>query len=90
MRARTKTLFENNSFLLIQHSHPKKDSKYFTIRAKHYSVKDRGHFNSDHMEELRDHFDPAKNRGSERGYTWKFKNRKEAEQLITIALIKWS
>jgi len=40
-------------------------------------------------EEWREHFDPARNRGSRKDLSWKFTNKEQAEQLITMALLKW-
>lgn len=37
----------------------------------------------------RTHFDPAGNRGMKTGLSFKFVNREQAEQLITLALLKW-
>ena len=39
------------------------------------------------FEEIRAHFDPGKNRGN--NYAWSYRNRKEAEGLITMALLKF-
>lgn len=38
---------------------------------------------------LREHFDPAGNRGMKGALSWKFSNKEQAEQLITVALLKW-
>lgn len=37
----------------------------------------------------RNHFDPGHNRGKLSSWSWKFGNKEEAEQLITLALLKW-
>ena len=38
---------------------------------------------------IREHFDPAGNRGRKLGTKWKYSNRETAEQLLTIALLKF-
>jgi hypothetical protein len=43
----------------------------------------------DWRESLRSHFDPAGNRGMKGALTWKYTNREQAEQLITMALLRW-
>ena len=37
----------------------------------------------------RSHFDPAGNRGMKTALSFKFVNREQAEQLITLAILKW-
>jgi hypothetical protein len=49
----------------------------------------RGHALMDKHQDWRDHFDPGGNRGMKTGLSWKFTNREQAEQLITLALLKW-
>ena len=48
-----------------------------------------GHTLMDKHQAWRDHFDPAGNRGMKSGLSWKFTNKDQAEQLITLALLKW-
>ena len=41
-------------------------------------------------EQVRDLFDPLRNKGGRWGTHWKFSNRKDAEQMYTIAVLKFS
>lgn len=89
MVANLKVILEGDLFRLVKHTNRKSGRIHYTVMflpdarwAKAGVWKT--------MEEVRDLFDPARNRGSKTGLSWKFSNRKDAEQLITIALMKWS
>jgi hypothetical protein len=41
------------------------------------------------LEAMRDHFDPVGNRGSKFSTKWKYRDKATAEQLITMAILKW-
>jgi hypothetical protein len=41
------------------------------------------------IDDVRQHFDPFGNRGSKLSTKWKYRDRATAEQLITMALLKW-
>ena len=41
-------------------------------------------------EQVRDFFDPMRNKGGKWGTHWKFSNRKDAEQMYATALLKFS
>lgn len=42
------------------------------------------------LEEVRDFFDPLRNKSGRHGTTWKYKNKKEAEQMFLTATLKWA
>jgi len=85
MRHRTKTLVEGKYHSLVRSVHPKTKRASFTLR---FSPSLSGMSQADQTE-LRDHFDPGRNRGSATGWTWRYKSRAEAEQLLAIAILKW-
>lgn len=96
MRARSKELFYNDKFKFTQYSHPKTGKKYYTIVAFPWGFPtDRqSGFPSVSNEKsiqpmLREHFDLNKNRGAAKGYKWTYSSKAEAEQLLTMALLKW-
>lgn len=83
MRARTKTLFKNARIVFMQHTKPGNAGKYYTIKVNFWGM------TLEYKDEVRSHFDPAKNRGGTTGNTWKFRNKKDAEQLLMTALMRW-
>jgi plasmid replication initiation protein len=44
----------------------------------------------DQDEQLRDLIDPHRNKSGKHGSSWKFSNLKEAEQMYSILLLRWS
>ena len=93
MRHRTKT----NSYAwlkLVKKTNPKTGRRHYSVIADAYAyygsypgiVRDAL---MDRQQAWRDHFDPGGNRGMKTGLSWKFTNREQAEQLITLALLKW-
>jgi len=89
MRARTKTIVNTELFKLTKHSSQKTRRIHYTV-----SVNSGSHWIETSvwkdMDLVRKLFNPAGNRGSATGFKWKFRTRQEAEQLITIAILKWS
>lgn len=41
-------------------------------------------------ERIRDTIDPQRNRSGQNGTNWKYTNRKDAEQMYSVLLLKWS
>lgn len=80
----TKTLLETDKFLFLKQTNQKDKSHYYTIKVIAWRIDGKNVIN-----EMRLHFDPGCNRGSSYGSTWKYKNRKVAEQLLTMAIMKW-
>lgn len=39
--------------------------------------------------EIADLLDPHNNRGSRWGWTWRYRSRTQAEQLLTLAVLRW-
>ena len=44
----------------------------------------------DQDEQLRDLIDPHRNKSGRHGSSWKFSNLKEAEQMYSMLLLRWS
>lgn len=44
----------------------------------------------DQDEQLRDLIDPQRNKSGKNGSSWKFSNLKEAEQMYSMLLLRWS
>ncbi len=94
MRHRTKTSTYSTWLKLVKRTNPKTGRNHYSVIVDPY-IYHGGYtsLNNSQMAEwrqsLRDHFDPAGNRGMKGALTWKFRNREEAEQLITIALLRW-
>lgn len=93
MRHRTQTKLYSRWLKLVKKTNPK------TGRF-HYSVilDPRIYFNhgltvstvyTEYINAWHQHFDPAGCRGSRHSHSWKFRNKTEAEQLVTMALLKW-
>lgn len=80
----TKTLIETNKFLFVKHTNQKDKSHYYTIKVIAWRIS-----GNNVIDDMRELFDPGKNRGGSAAFTWKFKNRKTAEQLLTLAILKW-
>lgn len=81
MRHCIKTLQKGKWFVLTQSTNPKTERKVYTIRVEPCII----WFAS--LADVREHFDPGHNRGSSK--SWKYKDRKVAEQLLMMAILKW-
>lgn len=86
MRHRTKTLVSSTWLTLTCSTNPKTGRKHYIVNMTH-APKTSSPFSI--ISEVRELFDPGRNRGPARGHAWKFRNRAEAEQLITVALLTW-
>ena len=80
-----KMLLDSDHFTFLEYKNRKTGKTHYTIRAKTRWVPGA---NATWLE-LRDYFDPNHCRGSKTGVTWKYASKKEAEQLIMMAIIKW-
>lgn len=80
-------LAETGAFKLYKRR--KKDRLWYEIEFNSWDHKystDRNNV----YEQVRDFFDPLRNKGGRWGSHWKFSNRKDAEQMYTTALLKFS
>lgn len=94
MRHRTKTETYGSWLKLVKKTNPKTGRRHYSVIADTYHyVGVVGGITNEGLKSLhydwREHFDPAGNRGMKTGLSWKFSNKQEAEQLITLALLKW-
>ena len=94
MRHRTKTQTYGAWLKIVKKTNPKTGRKHYSVIADGYLYMEQT-FPADRetitslYKNWRQHFDPAGNRGIKGALSWKFSNREEAEQLITMALLKW-
>ena len=94
MRHRSSTTVYGQWIKLVKKTNPKTGRRHYTVIADSY-----GYFGSypgltgpnlkEIMKSWRTHFDPAGNRGMKTSLSFKYTNREQAEQLITLALLKW-
>ena len=86
MRHRKRRVIEGRWFNLNSVTSPTTGRKHYEISVNFYRLpaEMRAAFGN-----IRLHFDPAGNRGAKFGTKWKYTNRAQAEQLITMALLKW-
>lgn len=85
-------LAETSAFKLTKRS--KNQKKWYEISADPYRIEGfyvhsasgeyRGTF-----EDVRDFFDPTRSKSGKWGRKWKYKNRKDAEQMFMLATMKW-
>ena len=88
MGTKTTTIFSSKQFELIKVTNTKTDRTYYKVNVTSDHI--RNGMRKVSMADYRTHFDPGQNRCSKYRTSWKFKNRKIAEQLIMTAIIKWS
>ena len=93
MRHRTRTEAYGTWLKLVKKTNPKTGRKHYSVIADSY-VYFNGYVSIDRdftgwRQSVREHFDPAGNRGMKGALSWKFSNKEQAEQLITLALMKW-
>lgn len=94
MRHRTATTNYSSWLKLVKKTNPKTGRKHYSVIVNGYQYigviggLDRAGMNQLYVA-WADHFDPARNRGSKGSLSWKFSNKTDAEQLITLALLRW-
>jgi len=77
-----KTLSEVGCFALVQRK--KKDKKWYEVRCEAWTLE------HEVEREIRDFFDPLRNKSGTWGSRWKYRNRKDAEQMFLAATLKWA
>lgn len=80
-------LAETGAFKLVRRR--KKDRLWYEVEFNSYAPR----YTADEhnlYEQVRDFFDPLRNKGGRWGTHWKYSNRKDAEQMYTIAVLKFS
>lgn len=96
MRHRKKVTQPCNWMQLVRSTNPKTGRTHYSIKTvPHNYFVNNGSLLAPYSawleieQEWADHFDPYGSRGSRHAHSWKYRNRDEAEKLITIALMKW-
>jgi hypothetical protein len=78
----TKILAEAGCFMLVQR---KKDTRrWYEIKCNAWTLE------SETEHEIRDFFDPTRNKSGKWGSTWKYRSRREAEQMFLTATLRWA
>jgi hypothetical protein len=80
-------LAETGAFKLIKRK--KKDRHWYEIEFDSWDHQYDDNPNNLY-EQVRDFFDPLRNKGGKWGTHWKFSNRKDAEQMFLAATLKWT
>lgn len=94
MRHRSSTTVYGQWIKLVKKTNPKTGRKHYSVVADGYLYMKQtfpasGKSITDLYTAWRAHFDPSGNRGAKHGLSWKFSTKEQAEQLITLALLKW-
>ena len=87
MRHRKRRVIEGSWFNLNSVTSPTTGRKHYEISVNAYRLL--GRMPMGELEAMRDHFDPVGNRGSKFSTKWKYRDKATAEQLITMAILKW-
>ena len=86
MRHRKRRVIEGSWFNLNSVTSPTTGRKHYEISVNAHRLSGMTNYT---LDDMRLHFDPAGNRGGRWSTKWKYNNRETAEQLITLALLKW-
>lgn len=89
MRHRKRRVLEGRWFNLNSVTSPTTGRKHYEISVNNRRLLTRGGAHVDDLEAVRQHFDPAGNRGAKFGTKWKYNNRETAETLLTMAILKF-
>ncbi len=84
MKHRMTTLKQVDGFKLSSSVNTKTGKRHFVITMNPWQRMSASQF------AVAAFFDPFENRGLRGGYKWKFKSFHEADQLFTLAALKWS
>ena len=86
MRHRKRRVIEGSWFNLNTVTSPTTGRKHYEISVNAYRLSGRTNYS---LTDMRLHFDPAGNRGQKFGTKWKYRDRATAEQLLTLAILKF-
>ena len=92
MRHRKRRVLEGSWFNLNSVTSPTTGRKHYEISVNFYrlSRQNGSDFNINlHHKDISNHFDPAGNRGAKNGTKWKYRDKATAEQLLTMAILKF-
>jgi hypothetical protein len=77
-----KILAKTESFQLLQCK--RNDRKWYEVKCTSWKL------GFEAEEDVRDFFDPTRNKSGRWGSSWKYKNRKDAEQMFLTATLRWA
>ena len=86
MRHRKRRVLEGSWFNLNSVTSPTTGRKHYEISVNSWKLSGKTNYS---LDDIRLHFDPHSNRGAMFGTKWKFRSREQAEQLITMAILKF-
>lgn len=86
MRHRKRRVLEGRWFNLNSVTSPTTGRKHYEISINAYRLSGMTNYT---LTDMRAHFDPHGNRGQKFGTKWKYANRETAEQLLTVAILKF-
>ena len=86
MRHRKRRVIEGSLFNLNSVTSPTTGRKHYEISINAWRLSGKTNYS---LDDMRAHFDPFGNRGAKLGTKWKYTNRDTAEQLLTIAILKF-
>jgi hypothetical protein len=89
MRHRKRRVIEGSWFNLNSITSPTTGRKHYEISVNNHRLLTRSGAHAGDLGDIRLHFDPAGNRGGRWSTKWKYSNRETAEQLITMAILKF-
>lgn len=81
MSHQDKILSQVGVFTLVQRK--KADRKWYEVRCNAWTLE------SEEEHEIRNFFDPTRHKSGKWGTSWKYRNRKDAEQMFLTATLKW-
>lgn len=84
---KNQVLLSGGMFKLVKKKRDHK--KWYVVECATWDlIRSKGNF--DVMDEVRDFFDPYRNKSGKNGTAWKFSNRKDAEQMYMTAILRWA
>lgn len=91
MRHRTKTKLYGKWLKLVTRVDPRTGRKAYVVIAEHwrYANLTSSMISDGVVQQIHEHFKPNRPFNFSSDNSWKYRTKKEAEQLITMALVKW-
>ena len=86
MRHRKRRVIEGGWFNLNSVTSPTTGRKHYEISVNAWRLSGKTNYS---LDDIRNYFDPFGNRGAKFGTKWKFRDRNTAEQMITMAILKF-
>ena len=86
MRHRKRRVLEASWFNLNSVTSPATGRKHYEISVNTLRLSGKTNYS---LDDIRTYFDPAGNRGKKFGTKWKYRTKQQAEQLITMAILKF-